>query len=165
MSVNKFQPHVYVLPEDDANRQLANGFLLHPDLATRNIQVLPEAGGWREVLRSFGSDYASGMERYHQRFMVLLLDFDGDVDRLTHAQACIPSELLPRVFIIGTLTQPEALRSQLGSSYESIGLALARDCFENTDATWGHGLLRHNDTELKRLRQEVFPCLFSKSSF
>ena len=28
MSVNKYQPHVLVLPEDDANRQLANGFLL-----------------------------------------------------------------------------------------------------------------------------------------
>jgi hypothetical protein len=28
MSVNKYHPHVLVLPEDDANRQLANGFLL-----------------------------------------------------------------------------------------------------------------------------------------
>ena len=45
MSVNKYRPHVYVLSEDDANRQIANGFLLHPDLLARNIQALPEVGG------------------------------------------------------------------------------------------------------------------------
>lgn len=28
MSTNKFQPHVLIFPEDDANRQIANGFLL-----------------------------------------------------------------------------------------------------------------------------------------
>lgn len=28
MSVNKERPHVLILPEDDANRQLANGFQL-----------------------------------------------------------------------------------------------------------------------------------------
>ena len=43
MSVNKFRQHVFVLPEDDANRQLANGFLL--DLSVRQVQILPEAGG------------------------------------------------------------------------------------------------------------------------
>lgn len=159
MSVNKYQPHVYVLPEDDANRQLANGFLLHPDLSARNIQVLPEAGGWREVLKRFNSDYANGMKRYDQRFMVLLLDFDGDAARLAEAQACIPPPLKNRVFIIGAFTQPEALRTDLGS-YETIGLALAKDCRETTNATWGHHLLRHNETELQRLRQDVLPILF-----
>ena len=28
MSVNRHQPHVFVLPEDDANRQMAIGFIL-----------------------------------------------------------------------------------------------------------------------------------------
>ena len=40
MSVNKYLPHVLVLPEDDANRQLANGFLLDPNLLDRRIQLL-----------------------------------------------------------------------------------------------------------------------------
>ncbi len=163
MSVSKYQPHVFVLPEDDANRQLANGFLLHPDLSARNIQVLPEVGGWREVLRHFKSHYANGMERYDQRFMVLLIDFDSDAARLTDAQACIPPSLKNRVFMIGALTQPEALRKQLGS-YETIGLALAKDCRENTNTTWGNDLLRHNETELQRLRQCVLTVLFAASS-
>ncbi len=163
MSVNRHQPHVYVLPEDDANRQLANGFLLHPDLLARNIQVLPEVGGWHEVLRHFKSDYAHGMERYEEGFMVLLIDFDGDETRLADAQACIPPSLKNRVFVIGALTQPEGLRAQLGS-YETIGLALAKDCRENTNAAWGSDLLRHNATELKRLRQHVFPILFARAA-
>ncbi|HEX4229241.1 MAG TPA: hypothetical protein VHZ07_11265 [Bryobacteraceae bacterium] len=60
MSVNKFKPHVLILPEDDANRQLANGFLLALDpIVQRNVQVLPVAGGWIEVLHCFKSDHVA----------------------------------------------------------------------------------------------------------
>ncbi|HXP60848.1 MAG TPA: hypothetical protein VN829_10175, partial [Dongiaceae bacterium] len=96
-----------------------------------------------------------------QGLMVLLIDFDGDETRLSDAQACIPPELKDRVFIIGALTRPEGLRVQLGS-YETIGLALAKDCRENTNTTWGSDLLRHNETELRRLRQRVLPVLFAQ---
>ena len=34
---NKYLPHVYVLPEDDANRQIVNGFFLNPYLKTNAI--------------------------------------------------------------------------------------------------------------------------------
>jgi hypothetical protein len=46
MAVNKYKPHIYVLPEDDANRQIANGFLLHESVDSRSIQVMPTTGGW-----------------------------------------------------------------------------------------------------------------------
>ena len=49
MSVNVFQPHLMVLPEDDANRQIVNGFLLDPSLNQRAIQPLPIDGGWSKV--------------------------------------------------------------------------------------------------------------------
>jgi len=39
MSVNVYKPHVLVLPEDDADRQIATGFLLDPSLKPRNIQI------------------------------------------------------------------------------------------------------------------------------
>lgn len=45
MSVNFYKPHVLVLPEDDANRQIAIGFLLDPGLKQRNIQILTPSGG------------------------------------------------------------------------------------------------------------------------
>src|SRR5262249_13953650 len=159
MSVNRYQPHVLVLPEDDANRQLANGFLLDQSLSTRKIQVLEEAGGWNEVLNRFRSDHIIEMHRYPHRFMVLLIDFDGREDRLDNAKAIIPDHLKDRVFILGTWSEPEALRQDLGS-YETIGLKMAKDCREETDTTWGHNLLRHNASELDRLRMHVRPILF-----
>jgi hypothetical protein len=160
MSVNKFKPHLLVLPEDDANRQIANGFVLDRFLMNRQIQVLPEAGGWTRVLDRFKSDYAVGMNRYPGRFVVLLIDFDGHETRLETTKTEIPKELSERVFILGALTKPEALRRASLGTYEEIGLAMAKDCREGTDAIWGHDLLRHNAAEVDRLRQHVRPILF-----
>ncbi len=78
VSVNRYQPHVMVLPEDDANRQLPNGFLLDQHLLTWKIQGLEEAGGWREALDRFRADHVADMERYAHRFVVILIDFDGN---------------------------------------------------------------------------------------
>jgi len=159
MSVNKYQPHVFVLPEDDANRQLANGFLGDRSLLIRRIQVLPEVGGWTQVLERFESDHVVEMDHYPHRLMVLLIDCDGREDRLDDAKARIPERLSDRVFILGTLTKPEGLKADLGS-YQTIGLRMAKDCREGTDTIWGHELLQHNVGELDRLREHVRPILF-----
>jgi hypothetical protein len=163
MSVNKYLPHVLVLPEDDANRQLANGFHLDLFLATRRMQILEEAGGWQEVLPRFKTDHLPEMDRYGSRFMVLLIDFDGREDRLNSVSAAIPDRLQDRVFVLGVWSEPEELRLKLGS-YETIGMTMARDCHDNTEVTWAHGLLRHNAGELERLRKHVRPILFSDNT-
>ena len=159
MSVNKHLPHVYVLPEDDANRQVANGFLLEPSLVDYRIRVLEEAGGWHETLERFCSIYAAEMDRFPQRFMILVIDFDGKTDRLDIARSKIPEHLSERVFILGSLKEPEDLKRELGT-YEDIGLAMARDCREGTDVIWAHQQLRHNAAEIGRLRAQVRPILF-----
>ena len=160
MSPNKHRPHVLVLPEDDANRQLANGFLMEvPSTSSRQIQVLPEVGGWNEVLHHFASDHVAKMDANPNRFMVLLIDFDLDEERLSRAKERIPTHLIDRVFILGAWSEPEALRGDLGS-YETIGRKLATECREDTDATWAHDLLSHNVSELHRLREHVRPILF-----
>ena len=161
MSVNRYRPHVLVLPEDDANRQLANGFHLEINpLLTRYIQVLEEAGGRTKVLERFKSDHVIEMDRYPTRFMVLLIDFDDKEERLNAARAAISGHLTERVFILGVLSEPETLRKAKLGSYETIGGAMARDCREETDAILGHELLRHNACELDRLRVQVRPILF-----
>ena len=159
MSVNKYLPHVYVLPEDDANRQLATGFQLDPMLDTRKMQILDVAGGWRDVLDRFTANHVPEMDRCASRFMVLLIDFDGNQDRLNAVRAAIPDRLQDRVFVLGAWSEPEDLRPNLGS-YETIGLALARDCHDNTELTWSNDLLLHNAAELERLRIHVRPILF-----
>ena len=159
MSVNKHKPHILVLPEDDANSQLANGFLLYPSVLTHRIQVLPEVGGWKKVLEYFESDQVRGLERYPHRFMVLLIDLDNRQDRLTDAKSIIPAHLIDRVFVLGVWSEPEKLKPTLGS-YETIGSAMAKDCCEGTDTIWRHDLLRHNASEIDRLREHVQPILF-----
>lgn len=159
MSVNKFLPHVYVLPEDDANRQIANGFFLDGFLLQRQFYILEVAGGWNEVLQRFCSIYAAEMEKTATRYMVLLIDLDNRVDRLADAQKRIPEQLRGRVFILGVLSEPEDLKPQLGS-FESIGLAMAKDCREDADSIWAHPLLQHNKPELDRLRAQVRRILF-----
>jgi hypothetical protein len=160
MSVNKDLPHVQVLPEDDANLRLANGFHLEIDWnRQRQMRVLPVADGWREVLNLFEDVHLGAMNRLPYRLMVLLIDFDHVEGRLWDAKARIPERLTDRVFILGVLSEPEDLKADLGS-YEKIGLALAKDCREGTNTTWGHDLLRHNASELDRLRQYVRPILF-----
>lgn len=158
MSVNSPLPHVLVLPEDDANSQLANGF--HLDLASpRQFQVLPVAGGWTKVLACFNSDHVSGMDRFPNRLMILLMDFDGRVDRLEESKARIPGHLIDRVFILGVWSEPEALKADLGP-LETVGGLMAKDCRERTCTAWGHRLLQHNAGEIERLHERVRPVLF-----
>ena len=99
------------------------------------------------------------MDRYANRFMVLLIDFDGREDRLNTMMAAIPDHSKDRVFVLGAWSEPEELRQNLGS-YETIGLAMAKDCRDNTEEIWAHALLRHNAGELERLRKHVRPILF-----
>ncbi len=65
MSQNRERPHILVLLEDDANRQLANGFHLQVDWTLqRQMQVLPVAGGWGEVLNLFEAELVAEMDRW-----------------------------------------------------------------------------------------------------
>jgi hypothetical protein len=148
-----------VLPEDDANRQIANGFFLDEFLLQRQFYILEEAGGWTQVLERFHSIYVAEMEKIAARHMVLLIDLDNKSDRLKYAKEAIPEHLRDRVFIVGTLSEPEDLKPDLGS-FETIGIAIAKDCREGTNVTWGHKLLQHNAAEVDRLRASVRPILF-----
>jgi hypothetical protein len=160
LAPNKDKPHIFVLPEDDANIQLANGF--HLNVAWnkyRQMQVLKAGGGWLEVLNAFETEHLRQMEHCTNRFLVLLIDFDGKLDRFDNAKERIPETVADRVFILGVLTEPEELRAALGD-YETIGRAMADDCRDGTDVIWSHELLRHNVTELNRLRRLIRQVLF-----
>lgn len=158
MTINKYQPHVLVLPEDDANRQLANGFELH--LSTRQFRVLPPAGGWTRVRDAFERNHVAEMDRRPERFMVLLLDFDTDTHRCDRVRRAVPDRLHRRVFVLGVWTEPEDLRREFGIPWETIGYRMAEDCRLGTEGIWRHRLLTHNTPELDRLRLQVHPVLF-----
>jgi len=169
MSVNNYQDHVLVLPEDDANRQIANGFILDSNVKQRLIQVLPIADGWGKLVGKFKDDHVYLMRKFQKRMMVLLIDFDRREDRLSYVKSQIPEYLQDRVFIIGVLSDPEDLK-RIKKKFESIGTGkleqigetLANNCSNNnTNGLWGHDLLKHNKTELDRMILSVKPFLFN----
>lgn len=161
MSVNLYKPHVLVLPEDDANRQLVNGFLQDPTLNLRAIQVLPIAGGWAKVRDVFAHAQLALLRKYPERHLVLLIDFDEHVaDRAQIFQAVIPADVRQRVYLLGTHDEPEPLRKACGVSLEKIGEQLAGACANGEPGLWSHAMLAHNGAELERLTQNVKPFLF-----
>jgi len=92
------------------------------------------------------------MRKYNHRFIVLLIDFDGNPNRLNEVRGTLPADIANRVFVLGPLTKPEHLKPGLGKSFEEIGRAMAYDCRNGTDAIWSHPLLQHNAEELARIR-------------
>lgn len=161
MSVNKFEPHLLVLPEDDANRQLVNGFITSPNLNIRAIQVLPVAGGCEIAVRNFLNEEVPKLPKYTQRRFLLLIDFDVDSERWNKISKQIPGDVSERVFVLGVLTEPEQLKAMLGMNYEKIGASLADECYRNERKFWAHELLAHNEAELIRLNESVRSFLFN----
>lgn len=159
MTTNKYCPHVLVLVEDDANRQNANGFYLEIT-HTRRLQIMPELGGWSNVIEAFLKDYVKSLGNFPHRRVVLLIDFDGDLDRRRPIMLKIPTEFHNRVFLIGTQSEPEELRREGLGNFENIGKKLAYDCRNDIYETWAHSLLSHNENEILRLRTQIRNILF-----
>ena len=155
MGVNRERPHILVLPEDDANRQIANGFLLN--FRANQIQILTPAGGWKKVVDRFLQDHEPFMNANAERFMVLLIDFDGHLDRFEQISQKIPVTLKDRVFILGAFDDPEDLKKKKLGSYEAIGEKIANDCRDGTNTIWQHQLLVHNVQEVARICQIALP--------
>ncbi len=127
--MNKYAFHIYVIPEDDADRQIADGFVLHHEVTTARIQVMPLARGWRNVLKTFQDEYIQTLRNYSQAHVVMLIDFDGHVEtRKAEFDQAIPDDLKARVFVLGSKNDPETLKRSLNISFEEIGESLANDC-------------------------------------
>ena len=161
MSANRYKPHVLLIPEDEADRELAFGFSYHPALAQRILDIRPPAGGWSHVIHVFESEYVSHLRKHRGAHVVLLIDFDekGENRRST-CEARIPDDLKPRTFLIGTSDAPEDLKRELNLTLEQIGTALADDCGRDDLGRWTHPHLVHNVAELRRMLPTVHPILF-----
>ena len=161
MSVNRERPHVLVMPEDDANRQLVNGFLNDPSLNARAIQPLPIAGGWAKVRDYLLDSRKLPVLNNPNCHLILLIDFDGNIQERTRLfnEAC-PDAAKDRVYLLGTSVEPEPLRKDRGVSLEKVGEELSGACANAEEGLWAHPMLSHNKAELDRLVRNVKPFLF-----
>ncbi len=155
------RPHIVVIPEDEANLQLVNGFISYFAVNSRQLGLESPAGGWQPALTLFESSYVQYLRNYPKGNVLLLIDFDSQGDaRRTTCEGKIPDDLKGRVFVLGTRDEPESLRREIKLSLESIGESAARDCAQNQTQFWGHEHLIHNLTELARLLPIAHPILF-----
>ena len=160
MSANNYLPHLVVLPEDDANRQLLVGFRNHHAVNSRQMPIQPIAKGWLKAVETFLEEHVVPMRSYPKRHFLMVVDFDNQLDRRDDIVSQIPTDLLERFYILGCSDEPERLIASLGTKFEAVGESLALDCVHNTNETWNHAMLAHNASELERLRVNVKPFLF-----
>lgn len=165
MSTNKYQPHLLILPEDDAYRDMANGFVKHFAIILRKIQIEKPARGWLDLLECFSKEYVQGVRTYPERHILLLLDLDGQSERGSRLFDKIPIDIKDRVFFLCGLNEAEDIKRELGSGhFEVIGERLAQSCYDvahaNSNSPWLCQQLQYNKDELVRLATVVRPFIF-----
>ena len=165
---NKYIEHLWVLPEDDANRQLVNGMEQNFDLDSRRIDVLPPAGGWLNVLAVLTDpSMVHQLESNAKRHLLLLIDFDQDHQKRWQIYqgkiALLPPGVADRVYLLGCLDEPETFKATCPPrrSIEKLGGELSDDCAPLPATNlWQHAHLQHNAAELARLVAQVKPFLY-----
>jgi hypothetical protein len=159
MSANKYLPHLLVIPEDDANREIITGFRNHSSVKSHQIQVESVARGWKKAVVRFVEEFAVPMtKKFDMRHVLILIDFDERENRFEFVQDMIPEDLRNRVFIMGCQDEPEGpqgVRTATGLTNEKLGEALAEACTNGTDGVWAHEILAHNLPELQRMRATI----------
>jgi hypothetical protein len=162
---NAYQPHVMIVPEDAACRDVANGFVLRVD-RDRAVQVLPPMDGWANVRDALVRD-AFRLARFPERRLVVIVDFDNDLGRAEAVMGGCPDAIKDRVYIVGARDEVEDLRSSLvaqgrldPNTLEGIGRLLAADCRHEAVVTWSHDMLGHNEAQYERMRTDLRALLF-----
>lgn len=169
MSINLYKPHLLILPEDDADEDIALGIIGPSNINERVVSIDKPLGGWTDVVKKYLKYEVPKMRKYDKRIIVLLIDFDCDTKdkspekRFFQVSKEIPDDLKSRTFVLGTLDEPEELRKKLkfSLSLEKIGETLVEDCPDKRNPLWNDEMLRHNAQELDRLLEAVRPFLFS----
>ena len=171
MGVNKFKPHIRILPEDHACADILNGFMLHDQLMF-TIQPMSVAGGWPKAKSLLQNVHVPEMRQNPNIYLVVLIDMDKktapiiepEETRKHEFHKLVPSELMARVAFLGAWKDPESLTRKTNRSREEIGMQLATECYDGTRSLWEHEDLRHNMDELDRIGDRLRKILFSDAT-
>ena len=63
MSCNAYKPHLLILPEDEATKNIANGFQQASNVNDRAVQILPFVRGYRDALEQFKENCSRAVVR------------------------------------------------------------------------------------------------------
>lgn len=169
MNINKYKDHLVIMPEDRAEEEIANGASNSLNIDNRVVHIDKPARGWLKVVKRYKDQVVQEMLKNEFLHVILLIDFDcdstkGDTPEKRFFQVLkeIPDNLKDRTFVLGTLDEPEDLKTKLSMSLEKIGETLAEDCPDKRNQLWNDDMLKHNTPELERLIKTVKHFLFRK---
>lgn len=159
--INRHKPHIYFLPEDAPYSQIVNGFRVEIEKLANASQTMPPADGCRKVIDKYEKDYKSRLEKFPRCYVILLVDFDEQIERLAELSKAI-EDFRERTFYLGIWSEPEQLKTALRHiSYGELGSRLAKECLSGNYELWNHELLKHNSTELERMANILKPVFFN----
>jgi hypothetical protein len=161
-AVNKYKPHLYVIPEDDADRQIVNGFAFHHGITSGSLQVMPIAGGWAKVIETINDEYVPKLRNSTHAHVLGVIDCDEDTERIPSELAKFPDELRDRIFLLGPFDEPEAFKKALNKQFQVIGELLANECYSGEFEIWNHEHLAHIANEIQRANGRLNPVLFGE---
>lgn len=170
MSINRQRKHVIFFGEDEATRNLAQGFCESEKINDLKCEVWSTYGtGWQSTIDAIET---VRMSRYPQTHLVLVIDLDrrGE-DRIAALKREIANcPCKDRVYIIGCTKDVQALQRSF-TPVNSIGKLSAQEtgrtiadrsskdvsCMEGV---WGDSSLVHNKDELERLCRNLKDVIF-----
>lgn len=155
---NKYNSHLWIIPEDEEDAQIIRGFLLNHNINQRKVQLRPLANGWPKAVELINN---MELSKYQGRHLVLVIDFDNDFsNRFEEIQGKIDNDIKNRVYILGAKKEPKNLKNSLKKNLETIGKDIAAECENNSHDWLTDEMLKHNKAEIIRLEQDVKPFLF-----
>lgn len=160
-AVNKFKPHLFIVPEDEADERIANGFQLHLEVAGE-VQIMPAAGGWKKVINTILVEYVPILKSNGNAHVIGIIDCDNDSERIAKQLATFPADLRERIFVIGANANPEVFKNAVKMKFEQIGEKLAAECFSDQFELWNHEMLSYAAGEVVRAKNTLRTFLFPK---
>jgi hypothetical protein len=113
VGVNKYTKYVVILPEDDANRQIINGFLNVIGVNFRAIDVRSVAGGWKKALSVRIEPLLKELETNINMSLLVVIDFDCQFkNRQRIFRQKVGDHLIDRAFLLGAISEPEKLKKE-----------------------------------------------------
>ena len=126
------------------------------------MQVMPVAGGWEKVVNQILEIYVPKVRSNPNTHVVGIIDCDNHPDRIAVQLSQVPDDVRERVFLLGTLDDPQAFKRSVKLTFERIGIQLVDECFHKSLKLWRHAQLTHISDEIDRAAATLHPILFSQ---
>lgn len=170
MSINRQQKHVIFFGEDEATRNLAQGFIEGENINELRCDVWHTFGtGWKSTTEAME---LVGMSRYPLTHLILVIDLDRQEKHHIEdlKQEIDQTSFSDRVYVIGGSKDVQALQraftaaNSIGKiSAQDTGREIANQCFKDescVEGVWCDPALEHNRTELERICRNLKDIIF-----